>query len=220
MLVAVVLCGLFITVEMVGRLKANSLSIPTDPSHLLSDVVAFASSLVSLSASGWEATPRQSYGFCSSVILGAFLSIQMTWLLADVVVYNSLHNGSGAVLAISVYPLAEKKLGHVLVVCLAGALMIPIQMSYPFIANLSGLSLSLMLNCASILRNVLNVSAITGLLILQNRAVDQSQRGAANGIAMTAMSLFKTVGAVGAGILFSWSETPHFFRDRIWCFSS
>jgi hypothetical protein len=84
--------------------------------------------------------------------------------------------------------------------------MIPIQMSYPFIAGLSGLSLSLMLNCASILINVLSVSAITGLLILQNRAVDQSQRGAANGIAMTAMSLFKTVGPAGAGILFSWSE--------------
>jgi hypothetical protein len=79
--------------------------------------------------------------------------------------------------------------------------MIPIQMSYPFIAGLSGLSLSLMLNCASILINVLSVSAITGLLILQNRAVDQSQRGAANGIAMTAMSLFKTVGPAGAGIL-------------------
>uniref|UniRef100_M4CPS3 Major facilitator superfamily (MFS) profile domain-containing protein n=1 Tax=Brassica campestris TaxID=3711 RepID=M4CPS3_BRACM len=58
-------------------------------------------------------------------------------------------------------------------------------------ANLSGLSQSLMLNCASILINVLS---------------DQRQRGAANGIAMTAMSLFKTVGPAGAGILFSLSE--------------
>uniref|UniRef100_M4E3S9 Major facilitator superfamily (MFS) profile domain-containing protein n=1 Tax=Brassica campestris TaxID=3711 RepID=M4E3S9_BRACM len=125
-------------------------------------------------------------------------------------------NDVGTVLAISglglfsfqvfVYPLAERLLGPVLVTRYAGALMIPIQMSYPFIANLSGLSLSLLLNCASILINVLSVSAITGLLILQNKAVDQSQRGAANGIAMTAMSLFKTVGPAGAGILFSWSE--------------
>ncbi|XP_010492148.1 PREDICTED: protein ZINC INDUCED FACILITATOR 1 [Camelina sativa] len=125
-------------------------------------------------------------------------------------------NDVGTVLAISglglfffqvfVYPFAEKLLGPVLVTRFAGALMIPIQMSYPFIADMSGLSLSLMLNCASILINVLSVSAITGLLILQNRAVDQSQRGAANGIAMTAMSLFKTVGPAGAGILFSWSE--------------
>ncbi|KAL0728164.1 hypothetical protein Bca4012_024257 [Brassica carinata] len=125
-------------------------------------------------------------------------------------------NDVGTVLAISglglftfqvfVYPLAERLLGPVLVTRFAGALMIPIQMSYPFIANLSGLSLSLLLNCASILINVLSVSAITGLLILQNKAVDQRQRGAANGIAMTAMSLFKTVGPAGAGILFSLSE--------------
>ncbi|CAN6810984.1 unnamed protein product [Brassica oleracea] len=125
-------------------------------------------------------------------------------------------NDVGTVLAISglglfcfqvfVYPLVERLLGPVLVTRFAGALMIPIQMSYPFIANLSGLSQSLMLNCASILINVLSVSAITGLLILQNKAVDQRQRGAANGIAMTAMSLFKTVGPAGAGILFSLSE--------------
>ncbi|KAF8085612.1 hypothetical protein N665_0658s0014 [Sinapis alba] len=125
-------------------------------------------------------------------------------------------NDVGTVLAISglglfsfqvfVYPFAERLLGPVLVTRFAGALMIPIQMSYPFIANLSGLSLSLLLNSASILINVLSVSAITGLLILQNKAVDQSQRGAANGIAMTAMSLFKTVGPAGAGILFSLSE--------------
>ncbi|XP_023637296.1 protein ZINC INDUCED FACILITATOR 1 [Capsella rubella] len=90
--------------------------------------------------------------------------------------------------------------------CFIPALMIPMQISYPFIANLTGLSQSILLNCASILLNVLSVSAITGLLILQNKAVDQNQRGAANGIAMTAMSLFKTIGPAGAGILFSWSE--------------
>ncbi|XP_010492179.1 PREDICTED: protein ZINC INDUCED FACILITATOR 1-like [Camelina sativa] len=129
---------------------------------------------------------------------------------------NYSTNDVGTVLAISgvglfsfqvfVYPFAERLLGPVLVTRFAGALMIPMQISYPFIANLSGLSQSIMLNCASILLNVLSVSAITGLLILQNKAVDQSQRGAANGIAMTAMSLFKTVGPAGAGILFSWSE--------------
>ncbi|KAL0647929.1 hypothetical protein Bca4012_046220 [Brassica carinata] len=51
-----------------------------------------------------------------------------------------------------------------------------------------------------------SVSAITGMLILQNRAVDQHQRGAANGLAMTSMSLFKTVAPVVSGFLFSWSE--------------
>ncbi|XP_010557807.1 PREDICTED: protein ZINC INDUCED FACILITATOR 1-like [Tarenaya hassleriana] len=125
-------------------------------------------------------------------------------------------NDVGAVLAISgiglfffqvtIYPFAERLLGPILVTRFSGVLMIPLQTCYPFIATLTGLSLSLVLNCASILLNVLSVSAITGLLILQNKAVDQRQRGAANGIAMTAMSLFKAMGPAAAGALFSWSE--------------
>ncbi|XP_023640560.1 metal tolerance protein A2 [Capsella rubella] len=100
LLVAVVLCVLFITVEVVGGIKANSLAILTDAAHLFSDVAAFAISLFSLWASGWEATPRQSYGFFRIEILGALVSIQMIWLLAGVLVYEAiarLHNGSGEV---------------------------------------------------------------------------------------------------------------------------
>ncbi|XP_010453498.1 PREDICTED: metal tolerance protein A2-like [Camelina sativa] len=100
LLVAVVLCGIFIIVEVVGGIKANSLAILTDAAHLLSDVAAFAISLFSLWASGWEANPRQSYGFFRIEILGALVSIQMIWLLACVLVYESiarLQNGSGEV---------------------------------------------------------------------------------------------------------------------------
>ncbi|KAJ4832683.1 hypothetical protein Tsubulata_039568, partial [Turnera subulata] len=50
------------------------------------------------------------------------------------------------------------------------------------------------------------VSIITGLFILQNKAVDQHQRGAANGIAMTGMSLFKAAGPAGGGAIFSWAQ--------------
>ncbi|VAI10274.1 unnamed protein product [Triticum turgidum subsp. durum] len=67
-------------------------------SHLLSDVAAFAISLFSLWAAGWEATPRQSYGFFRIEILGALVSIQLIWLLAGILVYEAimrLVNGSG-----------------------------------------------------------------------------------------------------------------------------
>ncbi|XP_028791873.1 protein ZINC INDUCED FACILITATOR 1-like [Neltuma alba] len=47
---------------------------------------------------------------------------------------------------------------------------------------------------------------ITGLFLLQNRAVEQHQRGAANGIAMTAMSIFKAVGPAGGGAILTWSQ--------------
>ncbi|KAF5460466.1 hypothetical protein F2P56_020331 [Juglans regia] len=90
LLIAVILCVIFMSVEVVGGIKANSLAILTDAAHLLSDVAAFAISLFSLWASGWEATPHQSYGFFRIEILGALVSIQMIWLLAGILVYEAI----------------------------------------------------------------------------------------------------------------------------------
>jgi solute carrier family 30 (zinc transporter), member 2 len=100
LLIAVILCVVFMTVEVVGGIKANSLAILTDAAHLLSDVAAFAISLFSLWAAGWEATPHQSYGFFRIEILGALVSILLIWLLAGILVYEAivrLINESGEV---------------------------------------------------------------------------------------------------------------------------
>ncbi|XVE99080.1 hypothetical protein REPUB_Repub03eG0165800 [Reevesia pubescens] len=110
------------------------------------------------------------------------------------------------VFQLSLYPYVERILGPVMVSRIASVLTIPLLQSYSYIAMLSGFTLSLVLNCASLMKNVLSVSIITGLFILQNQAVDQNQRGAANGLAMTAMSLFKAAGPAGGGALFSWAE--------------
>uniref|UniRef100_A0A1D1Y4Z5 Metal tolerance protein 1 n=1 Tax=Anthurium amnicola TaxID=1678845 RepID=A0A1D1Y4Z5_9ARAE len=90
LLMAVVLCGIFMSVEVTGGIKANSLAILTDAAHLLSDVAAFAISLFSIWAAGWEATPRQSYGFFRIEILGALVSIQLIWLLAGILVFQAI----------------------------------------------------------------------------------------------------------------------------------
>ncbi|CAH8352128.1 unnamed protein product [Eruca vesicaria subsp. sativa] len=91
---------LFIVVEVIGGIKANSLAILTDAAHLFSDVTAFGISLFSLWASGWEATPRKSYGFFRIEVLCALVSVQMIWLLAGFLEYEAiarLHNGGGEV---------------------------------------------------------------------------------------------------------------------------
>ncbi|PIM99696.1 Zn2+ transporter [Handroanthus impetiginosus] len=90
LLIAVVLCVVFMSVEVFGGIKANSLAILTDAAHLLSDVAAFAISLFSLWAAGWEANPRQSYGFFRIEILGALVSIQLIWLLTGILVYEAI----------------------------------------------------------------------------------------------------------------------------------
>ncbi|XP_031496203.1 metal tolerance protein A1-like [Nymphaea colorata] len=87
---AVILCLLFMTAEVVGGIQANSLAILTDAAHLLSDVAAFGISLFSMWISGWEATPRQSYGFFRVEILGTLVSIQMIWLLVGILVYEAI----------------------------------------------------------------------------------------------------------------------------------
>ncbi|KAK1419196.1 hypothetical protein QVD17_28358 [Tagetes erecta] len=90
LLASVVVCFLFMAVEVVGGIKANSLAILTDAAHLLSDVAAFAISLFAVWASGWDATPRQSYGFFRIEILGTLVSIQMIWLLTGILVYEAI----------------------------------------------------------------------------------------------------------------------------------
>ncbi|KAL0922488.1 hypothetical protein M5K25_006477 [Dendrobium thyrsiflorum] len=88
--IAVLLCMIFMCIEVVGGIKANSLAILTDAAHLLSDIAAFAISLFSIWAAGWEATPRQSYGFYRIEILGALVSIQLIWLLTGIILYEAV----------------------------------------------------------------------------------------------------------------------------------
>ncbi|KAJ6749535.1 hypothetical protein OIU85_000197 [Salix viminalis] len=103
-------------------------------------------------------------------------------------------------------PLVERKFGPVMVSRIGAVLTILLLSSYPFISLLRGLTLMLLINCASILKNVLSVAITTGLFLLQNRSVTQQQRGAANGISMSAMSLFKAIGPAAGGSLFSWAQ--------------
>ncbi|XP_030965848.1 protein ZINC INDUCED FACILITATOR-LIKE 1-like [Quercus lobata] len=140
----------------------------------------------------WAVSPRKFGGLSySTKDVGEVLSVTGFGLL---------------VFQLSLYPYVERLFGAIMVSRISGVLSIPVLASYPLIATLSGLALALVLNCASVIKNVLSVSIITGLFLLQNRAVDQDQRGAANGIAMTLMSLFKAAGPAGGGAIFSWAQ--------------
>lgn len=87
---AVVLCVIFMAVEVAGGLYANSLAILTDAAHLLTDVAGFAISLFAIWASGWEATPLQTFGFSRLEILGSLGSILFIWLLTGILVYEAI----------------------------------------------------------------------------------------------------------------------------------
>ncbi|XP_057507394.1 metal tolerance protein A1-like [Actinidia eriantha] len=93
---AVKLCGLiifyaiFMAVEVVGGLKANSLAVLTDAAHLLTDIAGFTISLFALWASSWAATSHQSFGFKRLEVLGALASVQLIWLVCGILIYEAV----------------------------------------------------------------------------------------------------------------------------------
>uniref|UniRef100_A0A0E0BNI7 Major facilitator superfamily (MFS) profile domain-containing protein n=1 Tax=Oryza glumipatula TaxID=40148 RepID=A0A0E0BNI7_9ORYZ len=83
-----------------------------------------------------------------------------------------------------IYGWVDKILGPINSTRIAAALSVPIIAAYPFMTHLSGIRLGVALYSAAMIKSVL---------------APQGQRGAANGIATTAMSLFKAVAPAGAG---------------------
>ncbi|XP_031270834.1 protein ZINC INDUCED FACILITATOR 1-like isoform X1 [Pistacia vera] len=140
----------------------------------------------------WAVSPRKNGGLSfSSADVGEVLAVSGLGLLVFQLLF---------------YPLLERNLGAVMVSRIGAVLTIPLLSSYPYIAMLTGITLTLVVNSASFLKNLICVSITTGLFLLQNRAVTQQQRGAANGISMSAMSLCKAAGPAAGGALFAWAQ--------------
>ncbi|XP_022948628.1 metal tolerance protein B-like [Cucurbita moschata] len=78
-----------IIVEIIGGLRANSLSVLTDAAHLLSDVAGFSVSLFAVWVSGWAATPQHSFGFNRLEVIGALVSVQLIWLISGFLIYEA-----------------------------------------------------------------------------------------------------------------------------------
>ncbi|KAL6643299.1 hypothetical protein ACP70R_021480 [Stipagrostis hirtigluma subsp. patula] len=91
------------------------------------------------------------------------------------------------------YQWVDKFLGTVNSSRIAAALSIFIVASNPFMTHLYGIELSLALYPALMIKSILSTTIGT----------PQDQRGAANGISTTAMSLVKAVAPIGAGALYS-----------------
>lgn len=87
--VLIVFCVIFMVIEVVGGIKANSLAILTDAAHLLGDAAGFTISLFAVWASSWAATSHQSFGFNRLEVLGALASVQLIWLVCGLLIYEA-----------------------------------------------------------------------------------------------------------------------------------
>eukprot|EP00249_Psilotum_nudum_P016395 c25802_g1_i2 orf=268-1797(-) len=125
---------------------------------------------------------------------------------SDVGIILAITGGVLLVFQMSLYPVVDRIFGTILATRGGAILSIPLVAIYPLIAKLHGSMLWGSLIIASSLKTTFSICVVTGSFLLINNSVPSEQRGVANGISMTGMSLFKSIGPACAGILFSWSQ--------------
>lgn len=90
LLIASVLCVIFMICEIVGGVLSGSLAIATDAAHLLTDFASFMISLFSLWVATRPATKQMSFGWYRAEVIGALTSVLMIWLVTAILVYMAI----------------------------------------------------------------------------------------------------------------------------------
>ncbi|KAG6551838.1 hypothetical protein Mapa_006452 [Marchantia paleacea] len=109
----------------------------------------------------------------------------------------------------TVFPFIAKYLGPILVLRVPAIICAPLLLLFPFVSSLHGTTQWLVLNLLALSRNVLSTVVVTGSFMLTNNSVPTDQRGAANGLSLSCVSLFRTIGPAGAGAVFAWGQSRH-----------
>ena len=86
----VLLAGIFMILEVIGGVIADSIAILSDAAHMLSDVLGFAISIVSVWISTFPANERNSFGFHRAGVIGALASTVLIWILTGFLVYHAV----------------------------------------------------------------------------------------------------------------------------------
>uniref|UniRef100_A0A336MYR4 CSON003186 protein n=1 Tax=Culicoides sonorensis TaxID=179676 RepID=A0A336MYR4_CULSO len=87
LIIASILCVIFMIVEIIGGILSNSLAIATDAAHLLADLAAFMISLFALWVAARPSTKRLSFGWHRAEVIGALVSVLTIWVVTAILVY-------------------------------------------------------------------------------------------------------------------------------------
>lgn len=90
LIIACVLCVIFMIVEAVGGYLSNSLAVATDAAHLLTDFASFLISLFSLWVASRPATRKMPFGWYRAEVIGALTSVLLIWIVTGILVYYAI----------------------------------------------------------------------------------------------------------------------------------
>ncbi|KAI8042476.1 hypothetical protein M5D96_003789, partial [Drosophila gunungcola] len=90
LIIACILCFVFMIVEIVGGVVSNSLAIATDAAHLLTDLASFLISLFALYLAGRPSSERLNFGWYRAEVIGAMISVFFIWVITGILVYMAI----------------------------------------------------------------------------------------------------------------------------------
>lgn len=91
LITALILCFVFMIVEIAGGFIANSLAILTDAAHLLSDVSGFGVALFANYVASQSNLSTHTFGFHRIEVLGALVSVLSTWLVTGILLWEAVN---------------------------------------------------------------------------------------------------------------------------------
>jgi solute carrier family 30 (zinc transporter), member 2 len=82
---------MFMIIEIIGGLMADSIAIISDAAHLGSDVLGFGVTIWALSMSRKKSGGKYTYGYHRAEVLGTIFSIFTIWAMVAYLVNNAIH---------------------------------------------------------------------------------------------------------------------------------
>lgn len=89
LVISAILATIFIILEIVGGLIANSLAILSDAAHMFTDVFGFVISIVSIFISQKKSSSVYTFGYHRAEVLGALTSIFLIFVMALLLYYEA-----------------------------------------------------------------------------------------------------------------------------------
>ena len=83
------ICLVFMIIEVIGGYMANSIAIMSDAAHLLSDLLGFIISIVSIYIAKNKANNKMSFGYHRAEVIGALVSVTIIWGLTIWLIYEA-----------------------------------------------------------------------------------------------------------------------------------
>ncbi|CAG9828646.1 unnamed protein product [Diabrotica balteata] len=90
LIMASILCVIFMLGEIVGGYLSNSLAIASDAAHLLTDFASFMISLFSLYMANRPSTKKMLFGWYRAEVIGALTSVLLIWVVTGILVYMAV----------------------------------------------------------------------------------------------------------------------------------